>query len=82
MSITLVSLRFKPCDKFLSALATEHRGEIFINGGFYMKKDLAKAIVLGLLTASVCSVARADDLTAKDMSKWATCKCGRSTGFW
>ena len=28
-----------------------------------MKKDLAKAIVLGLLTASVCSVASAGDLT-------------------
>ena len=37
MSITLVSLRFKPCDKCLNAWATEHRGEIFINGGFYMK---------------------------------------------
>lgn len=37
-----------------------------------MKKDLAKAIVLGLLTASVCSVASADDLTVKDKSGWST----------
>ena len=67
ISIILVALRWKPCDKFLSAWATEHRGEIFINGGFYMKKDLAKAISLGVFAMNVCVLSSPNYVNAEEV---------------